>query len=178
MRSCQAMSLTAGRVLITDFDGTLVRLAVDWDDVRTRAGVRRIGEVWFSAGHEAFEIVAAAEREGALRGEDIAEAIEFAGGFDRFAVLSGNSRSAVEVFFDRNPLLRERCAAVVGRETLPGPKHEFEHFRRAVDVCLQSLGVGAAAGVSYLGDSAYELDFARSLGLAAVDVSSLTASPP
>ena len=58
-------------MLITDFDGTLVRLAVDWSALRERLGIARMGEIWTRDDPNVFEQVAAAEREGARRGTDV-----------------------------------------------------------------------------------------------------------
>jgi phosphoglycolate phosphatase-like HAD superfamily hydrolase len=173
MRSSAAMSSTAGRGLITDLDGTLVRLAVDWPALRGRLGVERVADLWRRGDVHAFAGVAEAEREGAERGPVNAAAVAFACTFAAVAVLTENSEGAVHRFLARVPVLRERCVAVVGREMLGGSKRDTRRFADAVQRCRQALSAHAAEPVTYLGDSAYELDFARALGLQAVDAAAL-----
>jgi phosphoglycolate phosphatase-like HAD superfamily hydrolase len=165
------MSSTTGRVLITDFDGTLVKLAVDWPALRDRLGVQRIGDVVTRGDPELLRAIAAAEREGAMAGQPVEPALAFVRGFDRCAVLSNNSEIAIDAFLSGYPEIRTRCEVVVGRESLGGPKSEREHFVNGLEICRRALG--GSEHVVYLGDTAYELAFARELGLETIDVASL-----
>jgi phosphoglycolate phosphatase-like HAD superfamily hydrolase len=165
------MSSTTGRVLITDFDGTLVKLAVDWPALRALLGVQRIRDVVTRGDPQLVHIVAAAEREGAIWGQPVEAALAFVRGFDRYAVLSDNSEIAIDAFLSGYPEIRARCEAVVGRESLGGPKSELDHFVDGIEICRRALGGGGQ--VVYLGDAGYELAFARELGLETIDVASL-----
>jgi phosphoglycolate phosphatase-like HAD superfamily hydrolase len=165
------MSSTTGRVLITDFDGTLVKLAVDWPALRARLGVQSIGDAVTRGDPQLLHTIAAAEREGAIAGQPVEPALAFVRGFDRCAVLSDNSEIAIHAFLSGYPEIRARCEVVVGRESLGGPKSEREHFVDGLEICRRALGGGEH--VVYLGDTAYELAFARELGLETIDVASL-----
>lgn len=164
-------------MLVTDFDATLTHLAVDWAGLRARLRVRTMAELWRRPDVRAFDIVAAAERDGARAGQDNAAALRFVRGFTRFAVLTDNSKTAVDVFLERHPDLRKRCAAVVGRETLGAPKRERAAFGRGMRICIDALGDPRVPTVTFLGDAAYELALAAELGLAVIDVASLPVVP-
>jgi len=164
-------------MLIVDFDGTLVDLAVDWSALRERLGIARMGEIWTRDDEGVFEQVAAAERDGARHGADIAVAMELVESSDGFAVLTDNSASAVAVFLERHGELAHRCAAVVGREVLLGPKRDPKTFERGIEMCMTALQVHDRALVTYLGDSQYELQLARAAGLQEVDVRSIAGAP-
>jgi len=172
MPSYPVMSSTTGRVLITDFDGTLVDLAVDWPALRARLGVQRIRDIWSRGDPQLLQAVTAAEREGAIAGHPVGPALDFVHGFERYAVLSDNSEVAVDAFLSGYPEIRARCEVVVGRESLGGPKRERDHFVDGIEICRRALA-GAEGHVVYLGDSDYELTFARELGLETVDVATL-----
>lgn len=160
-------------MLIADFDGTLTRLRVDWAALREALGVRSINELWERHDPAAFDAVAEAERSGTRAANDDPEAAEFVRQFAAFAVLTDNSESSVAVFFERQADLAERCVAVVGRESLGGPKRDPLLFRAGVVRCIAMLGAPALGSVTYLGDGAEELRQATDLGMRAVDVASL-----
>ena len=63
--------------------------------------------------------------------------------------------------------------AIVGREALGGPKNNLSRFSDGFSHCAEATArLRGFREVVYVGDQAYELDFARSLGARAVDVSS------
>jgi phosphoglycolate phosphatase-like HAD superfamily hydrolase len=165
------MSSTTGRVLITDFDGTLVKLAVDWPALRARLGVQRIRDVVTRGDPQLLHTLAAAEREGAIAGQPVEPALAFVRSFDRYAVLSDNSEIAIDAYLSGYPEIRARCDVMVGRESLGGPKSERDHFVDGLEICRRALGGGEH--VVYLGDTAHELAFARELGLETIDVATL-----
>ena len=160
-------------MLIADFDGTLTRLRVDWDSLRAALGVRSIGELWERHDPAAFDAVAEAERNGTRVAGDDPAAAEFVRRFAAFAVLTDNSEGSVAVFLERQADLAERCVAVVGRESLGGPKRDPLVFRAGVVRCVAELGSPPLGWVTYLGDGADELRQASELGMRAVDVASL-----
>jgi phosphoglycolate phosphatase-like HAD superfamily hydrolase len=165
--------LIAGRDLILDFDGTLARLDVAWDDLRRKLGVRRIDDLWGSARDPFWAEVTAAEVAAARRAVPIPAVSHLLRATDRFAILTSNSAEAVGAFLERFPELQSRVAVVVGREALGGPKTEFDVFERGFRACLATLGTDRT---TYIGDRPYELEFARRLGAEAVGVASLDVS--
>lgn len=155
-----------GRVLVLDFDGTLAQLEIPWDELRDASGVERIVELW-SRGDDAWAPVTDAELRAAAVAEPVLPTIRLAEGSAQVAILTNNSERAVQVFLGRFPALAERVVVVVGREGLAGPKTDFDVFSRGLTRCLEELG---DAAVTYVGDMEYELDFARRLGVEAIDV--------
>ena len=166
------MSLTAGREPILDFDGTLARLDVDWDGLRRKLGVRRIDELWAGGREQDWAEVTAAEVAAARRAIPVPAVAHYLEATDRFAILTGNSATAVAAFLERFPALRSRLVAVVGREALGGPKSQFEVFERGFRACQATLGSDLT---TYVGDQPFELEFARLLGAEIVDVAAIDA---
>jgi phosphoglycolate phosphatase-like HAD superfamily hydrolase len=165
-----------GPAPIVDFDGTLACLPVAWDELRAQLGVDRIGRLWQSENADAWAIVRDTEVEAARRAtpiEPVRARLEEA---STFAVLTSNSEVAVAHFLQRFASLESRLAVVVGRETLAGPKRDYEVFRRGFSRCVDATASVRAGGTAvYAGDRAWELDFARQLGAEAVDVGQLSA---
>ena len=164
-------SLIAGRAPILDFDGTIARLDVAWSELRARLGLGRIDEVWASRDERRWDEVTAAEIEAARVARPGPAVGSLMRSLDSFAILTSNAERAVTVFLARFPALEQRVALVVGRETLGGPKTDFEVFARGFALC--SVALGSPARQVYVGDQQYELDFARQLGADAVDVAAL-----
>lgn len=164
--------MIAGRVPILDFDGTLARLDVDWDSLRRRLGVSRIADLW-EAGRSApgWADVTAAELDAAATADPVLPVLALIEDAPHFAVLSSNSVDAIDVFLERFPTLVARAAVVVGRETLDGPKADFHVFERGYMRCVEALE--RPAGVAYIGDQAYELEFAARLGADVIDARAL-----
>ena len=163
-------SLTAGRAPILDFDGTLARLAVPWQELKQSLGVRRVDDLW-ALGGDRWGEVTTAEVNAALVASPVPAVWRLLEEVDQFAVLSNNSESAVRAFLARFPAVNSRAAVVVGRETLGGPKTRFEVFARGYARCLAA--VGGAFPPTYVGDQLYELAFATRLGALVIDVASL-----
>lgn len=163
-----------GPAPIVDFDGTLARLRLPWDDLRLRFDVDRIDQLWNSEDQDAWSIVRDAEMEAAGKAapfEPVRAGLESA---SAFAVLTSNSEAAVTHFLGRFASLRSRVAVVVGRETLAGPKRDYEVFKRGFTRCVTATATARAdKAVIYVGDADWELDFARRLGAQGVDVREL-----
>jgi phosphoglycolate phosphatase-like HAD superfamily hydrolase len=166
-----------GRAPIVDFDGTLASLNVSWDDLRARLGVERIGQLWHSEDPDAWSNVRHAEIQAAGLAPPLKPVTVRLDRAVAFAVLTSNSEDAVAHFLERFRSLETRVAAVVGRETLRGPKHDYEVFKRGFAIC-EDATASARAGedVVYVGDADWELDFAQRLGAHAVDARELNAS--
>jgi beta-phosphoglucomutase-like phosphatase (HAD superfamily) len=166
-----------GPAPIVDFDGTLARLDVAWDDLRARLGTDRIGQLWQSENPDAWSIVRDAEIEAAIRATPCVPMRARLERSSAFAVLTSNSEDAVARFLERFGSLESRAAVVVGRETLRGPKDDYEIFSRGFIRCVTATATARADDdVVYVGDTDWELDFARRLGAHAVDARELHAS--
>lgn len=163
-----------GPAPIVDFDGTLACLHVLWDDLRARLDVDRIGQLWDRDDPHAWSIVRDAEVEAADHAtsfEPVRASLERA---STFAVLTSNSEDAVARFLARFTSLESRVAAIVGRETLAGPKHDYDVFERGFTRCVTATAPERAdERVVYVGDAQWELDFARRLGAHAIDAHEL-----
>jgi phosphoglycolate phosphatase-like HAD superfamily hydrolase len=88
-----------------------------------------------------------------------------------FAILSNNIESAVWRFLERFSDLGSRVGPVVGRETLGGPKNDFDVFARGFNICVEATAPARSeSSIIYVGDMAYELAFARRLGARAIHI--------
>ena len=104
----------------------------------------------------------------------VAPVMEALAGVSAFAVLTDNSSAAVEAFLRRYPSVARRCALLAGREALDGPKTDFSRFRSGFSQCVGATGPYREDGpIVYVGDSTYELVFARRLGAATIDVATI-----
>jgi phosphoglycolate phosphatase-like HAD superfamily hydrolase len=163
-----------GPAPIVDFDGTIACLPVSWRDLRTRLDVDRMGQLWESADLDAWSLVRDAEIEAAGRAtplEPMRDALEEV---SSFAVLTSNSEDAVAHLLSRFPSLESRVAVVVGRETLAGPKGDYEVFQVGFMRCVAATSNARGNDdLVYVGDADWELDFARRLGAQAIDVRKL-----
>jgi hypothetical protein len=167
--------LDLGLVPIVDFDGTVADLPVDWPGLRRRLGVGRIEDLWAKGPDGVagpWEEVTEAERNAAVLVrplERMRAALAAVGGF---AVLTSNSAAVVQEFCDRDPGLAAGLVTVVGREALKGPKTDFACFRAGFETCREATAdLRGDDPVVYVGDQAYELDFARELGAKTIDAS-------
>lgn len=173
-----------GRAPIVDFDGTLARLDVDWQELRRGLGVDRIDDLWSAPGGRdpagrAWAEVTCAECAAAELAPAVEPMLEALTGpsVAAFAVLTSNSTAAVEAFCARYPQLALRLVLVVGRESLGGPKTDFGRFRAGLARCRTALSLLHGAGQAvYAGDQPYELEFARRLGARPIDVGSAAAA--
>ena len=163
------MTTRLGPHVISDFDGTLVRLDVNWAALRRELAVDRVQHLWEPQNMYKWEIVAAAETLAASSSPTVKSMVRALETSRAVAILTNNAEAAVHEFLTREPALTAKVCAVVGRETLGGPKTDFDFFRTGYAACCDALG--DPNEVSYVGDMQYELDFARRLGASAFDVS-------
>ncbi len=165
------MSDYRGLPVISDFDGTITHLGVDWSAVRERVGVCRIAELWTRPdAATAWEIVAEAEINAAHHcalNDEVASWLTASSGY---AVLTNNSELAVAAFLGRHPVLESQCRLVIGRETLAGSKEDGARFESAVHRARTALGIDEMSQVRYIGDQDYELAAAAALGMVACRV--------
>jgi phosphoglycolate phosphatase-like HAD superfamily hydrolase len=167
-----------GPAPIVDFDGTVTVLPVDWDDLRARFQVDRMVQLWDSDSPDVWSVIRDAEVEAARNAAPLTAVRNLLERSSQFAVLTSNSEEAVALFLERFPTLESRMALVVGRETLAGPKGDYQVFRRGFTRCVAATKAARADGlVVYAGDADWELEFARQLGAEAVDARTLTAEP-
>ncbi|MFC7079823.1 HAD family hydrolase [Halorussus caseinilyticus] len=160
--------------VVYDLDGTLVRLAVDWEDVERRLTelLEREGvnadplSAWSlldaaedaGVGDEADELVAAAEREGARASERLPLADELLAREIPVGVCSLNHERAVRIALDAHELA-ESVESVVGRGTVP----ERKPHPRALLAAVEQLGVEPER-VLFVGDSASDEETAERAG--------------
>lgn len=171
-----AASWMLGRAPIVDFDGTIAALPVDWDALRLQIGVQRIDDIWAVA-TESWPLVTEAEIQAAGCAKANEALVHLLAETETFTVLTSNSSLAVYRFMERFSGLRAKLADVVGREQLAGPKSDFQTFTRGVQRCLAASGATPSQSPTvYIGDAAYELDFAARLGLKTIDVADITRS--
>jgi hypothetical protein len=158
-----------GLTPILDFDGTITELPVDWSSLRRQLGIHQIVDLW-ERDISSWTSVTEAEVAAAMISEPIRPIFDELSKIQRFAVVSSNSTICVRTFFDRFPAVGRRVGLIIGRDELGGPKTDFHRFARAVRQCAAALEYrGARGALTYVGNEAYELEFARRLGLRAVD---------
>jgi phosphoglycolate phosphatase-like HAD superfamily hydrolase len=168
------MNSIVGPAPITDFDGTLARLGVPWDAVRAELGVAHIGDLWSGRAPEPWALVSRAEEEAARVADVVPEMHIALQRTSSFAILTSNSEAAVWRFLDRFTDLASRVRLVVGRETLAGPKSDFDVFARGFSACVEATASARGnSPVVYVGDTIYELKFAQQLGARIIDIEAL-----
>jgi phosphoglycolate phosphatase-like HAD superfamily hydrolase len=149
--------------VVYDLDGTLVRLQVDWDAVRSEveAALRDAGvdpdehDTWEmldaaeanGIGDDVNEIIAGHERDGAERATRLPTADELPLDVP-VGVCSLNCEAACHVALDRHDLTHY-VDVVAGRDTVPARKPD----PRALEWVLDELGVPAERAL-FVGDSA------------------------
>lgn len=165
------MNSILGPAPIVDFDGTLARLDVPWDGVRAALGVAQIGDLWNNRAPEPWALVSRAEEKAARVASVVPEMQRALTKANSFAILSSNGEAAVWQFLERFTDLASRVQLVVGRETLGGPKNDFDVFARGFTTCVEATAaVRKRSPVIYVGDASYELAFARRLGARTIHI--------
>jgi phosphoglycolate phosphatase len=151
------------QAVVYDLDGTLVRLAVNWEEVERRLVelLEREGvdadplSAWdlldaaeeVGVGDEADELIASAEREGATASRRLALADELAAREVPVGVCSLNHEEAVLLALDHHDL-SGHVESVVGRGTVP----ERKPHPRALLAAVEELGVEPEDAL-FVGDS-------------------------
>ena len=159
--------------VVYDLDGTLVRLAVDWDTLEARisevlleANIDPSGlDAWESldaaagagVGDEVESLVAAAERDGARESVRLALADDIATKIP-VGVCSLNCEEACRIALERHELDRQ-VKHVVGRDSVPERKPAPEPLLAVVE----SLGVSRERTL-FVGDSASDEETAKRAG--------------
>jgi len=166
--------VTAGhRAVVYDLDGTLARLAVDWDDCAAAAAAayREAGvemddaDLWtmleaapqFDLGDRVEGIVADHEVAGARRAERLPRADDLAELDVPVGVCSLNCAEACRIALRRHDLLVE-VDAVVGRDSVPERKPSPEPLLAALERLDASLSPSEAL---FVGDSERDRETAR-----------------
>lgn len=160
--------------VVYDLDGTLVRLAVDWDAVRRElndlladAGVDPAGLVTWErldaaveagVGAEAEAIISRHECAGAARAERLRHADELRAATVPAAVCSLNCERACRIALDEAGVAAS-VRAVVGRDSVAGRKPDPEPLLAAVS----ALGLDPA-DVEFVGDAERDAETARRAG--------------
>ncbi|WP_115865657.1 HAD family hydrolase [Halorussus litoreus] len=164
----------APRAVVYDLDGTLVRLAVDWESVERRLAdlLEREGvdadplSSWAlldaaedaGVGDEADALIADAEREGAENSRRLALADEASEREIPVGVCSLNHYEAVRIALDEHDLT-DHVEAVVGRGTVP----ERKPHPRALLAAVEQLGVDPEETL-FVGDSPSDEETAERAG--------------
>jgi phosphoglycolate phosphatase-like HAD superfamily hydrolase len=162
-----------GAAPLLDLDGTLVHLDVDWPRLRGRLGVLSIAELWEGPA-DRWTLVTEAETSAALIGTPVLPVLKRLRRCLSFAVITSNSSAAALAFLDRYPDLARRCALVIGREQLGGPKDDRRRFKSAFDLCVSATATSRGVDpVVYVGNAGYELEFAAQLGARCCSVDDL-----
>ena len=153
-----------GPSTISDFDGTLINLDIDWAQLRNQLGINSLVELWTES-PDRWDLVTRAEVIAAGSSTFVTTVISEFHQVEELAILTDNSIHAVDAALERLPWLKERVASVVGREVLLGSKQDPAIFTKGFELATSSLSLSSNESFpTYVGDSAYELEYARKLG--------------
>ena len=159
-----------GPATISDFDGTLINLDIDWAKLRNQLGINSLTELW-SESLDGWDLVTRAEVIAAGSSTFVTTVISELHQVEELAILTDNSIQAVDTALERLPWLKERVRSVVGREVLLGSKWDPAIFTTGFELATSSLLLSSSQSLpTYVGDSAYELEYARSLGSTVFEV--------
>jgi phosphoglycolate phosphatase-like HAD superfamily hydrolase len=151
-----------GKNLILDFDGTLTHLSVDWSSLRNIIGLERLSDYFKLPKLEqdyVLETISKTEYAGLVNGSLID--ISILEKCESWSVLTNNCEETVWSFIERERISKKPIM-VLGRESLGGPKEDFTVFTRAIELITAIYQRHEAL---YVGDSDYEIQFAKRLGL-------------
>jgi hypothetical protein len=151
---------------IFDFDGTLMRLNVNWTEIRSDLGLVSVEEIWSHPEEQQckeWEKISFAELEAFGQSETIFSTSALLPDLN-FGVLTNNCEQVVEDFLvsvGMNP----NSVPIVGRNWLGTSKKNFERFKQAVEHLVSFYSSPKDfLNLGYFGDSTYELDYALELG--------------
>lgn len=168
-----AADLGSFDLVISDFDGTLCHLNVDWESVRQRFQMSSVEEGWTLTGSERdefWDFVTREEVQAVKDSEPVDRVVAWLESARIIVVLTNNSEVAVHEFLRRSDMsLAAKVVGVVGRETLRGSKRRQEVFTTAINECCSFVSGADPSKILYVGDMAYELEYASELGLLVSD---------
>jgi hypothetical protein len=162
------------RFLISDFDGTITNLDVDWKGLRERLSVSSIEELLLEDFKRSWLDLKKVEINGVTAEWASIDVRKRIANVESFSILTNNDKEAVSKFFDLQSEIAEKPTIVIDRNFLGGSKKNFKNFSKGIDTCLTHMHCGNLKEVVYLGDSNYEIEFAEQLGLFAIQVYSGT----
>lgn len=157
---------------VLDFDGTLVNLQIDWSALRGQLGLASIQQIWSMPERlrkrHIVQISAAEAYAAKVATIDWSRLVLLCR--SPYLVFTNNSEISVHVFLQR--IVEERSSfpvpvAVVGRESLNGSKLDFSSFATNLLASIeQAFGHSVdLSKVAYYGDSEYEINYAKFLGI-------------
>jgi hypothetical protein len=150
--------------LIFDFDGTLTQLSVNWQSLRDKLGLKKLSEYWWLPVSEqtlALAEISRTEMLGLTNKPLIDKQI--LENCQSWSVLTNNCESTVLAFLQREAIAH-KPSIILGRESLKGPKEDFEVFKQALHSITEASSASAHV---YIGDSDYEIEFCSYLGIEA-----------
>jgi hypothetical protein len=150
--------------VISDFDGTISVLNVDWTSLRTKLKVKSIEDLLCVGIQPSWNILRTAELDGVQSQWVSSEVRTILQGSTSFSVFTNNDQDAVEEFFSRQQTAA-KPSSIIDRKKIEGSKKVFEKFKTGITLCMESMGCISTKGVLYLGDSDYEMSYARKIGL-------------
>lgn len=156
--------------IISDFDQTLIKLDLDWAKFRSDFSIGRINDIWKLddvSRSNAIDSLTNLEKRSVLNSNlhPLAPAILSQ---NVIGVLTNNSEEAVNLTFEtkcKDFTFSTEKIHVLGRETLKGPKEDFEIFKCAILEICHKADQTDISEVIYMGDSDYELKYASRVGL-------------
>lgn len=170
------------QTLISDFDGTLTDLRINWDEFRSKFGLKNVSQVWSLPANKQSEVFSyLSELETNTVVPELLIPWEYFQRFESFSVLTNNSELAVFRFFSEllkiYPTKFMQPRIIVGRESLNGSKEVFETFKNGINMIVGGTQMFDLGEVTYLGDQEYEINFAEYLGMRTIHVSNLRSEP-
>lgn len=153
---------------IFDFDGTLMRLDVNWSEIRNDLGIVSVEEIWSHSEEQQlkeWEKISSAELEAFGRSKAIASTSALLPDI-KFGVLTNNCEEVVANFLV-SVGINPNDVPIIGRNWLRTSKKNFERFSQAVAQIASTTSNPENffnLNLGYLGDSTYELDYALELG--------------
>lgn len=159
------------RHVISDFDGTITNLDVDWPALRNRFSVSSIEEVLNNHSPEKWDVIRHAEVDAAHKSTPVYPTLDILNNCENYVILTNNDADAAGVFLDNFRTEIKFPLAIIDRNVLGGSKKQFKLFNEAVLGCLLTFEISDFSTVTYVGDATYELEYAKNIGLDTLRVS-------
>jgi hypothetical protein len=164
------------KLLISDFDGTLCDLKVNWDLLKKNLKIEFIDDVWKEEKliqESKINQITKAEISGI---EKINKLIYQPWNICKnWSILSSNSEQAISQFInicDKSILDFVKPDLIVGRETISGPKKNWDNFRFGVNKITSEFKINIKDCI-YIGNEDYEKTFANLLGIKYFDIKNM-----